>query len=55
MKNLVLNKEEFVHLGLQTIKELNSEEFNSILKDVNKISSIYLQNKKLEENIQEIY
>jgi hypothetical protein len=34
VKDLILNKEEFVRLGLQTIKELNSEEFNQLLRDV---------------------
>ena len=52
MKNLILNKEEFVRLGLQTIKELDSDEFNRLLKDVDIVRNYtyYGSNKNVEEN-----
>ena len=34
MKDLVVNKEEFVKLALLALKELDSEEFNALLKGV---------------------
>ena len=57
MKDLILNKEEFVRLGLQTITELNSDEFNKLLKDVEKVKKyVYHSPKKYrDDNIKNNY
>ena len=46
-----------MRLGLQTIKELNSDEFNKLLKDVEKVSKYTYcsPNKQIEDNIRRNY